>query len=290
MISAVVRVGPLALECEVPDGAAGRAIASWLAAHESGDAGPARRRVRVVLTRGAAEADGLAARCTFRRDPAADVYRDESEAWAACLEGFEEGAAPVAVARVRPRVEGERLWFNVARMWLRAVASVSVALDDVLLMHGCAMVDPASGEATLFVGASGDGKTTMAGRLPGWGRLSDDTVLVDLAGRPAVYGTPFPGKEGLGTTGRGAPLARILVLEPHASELRVTPMSPAEAFEQIVARTFWYVPEGPLVARVLDVAQRLAERVPVSRLASNLDHDVAARPWLDAGEPAVPSC
>ena len=64
----------------------------------------------------------------------------------------------------------------------------------------------------------------------------------------------------------------------------------AEAFEQIVARTFWYVPEGPLVARVLDVAQRLAERVPVSRLASNLDHDVAARPWLDAGEPAVPSC
>lgn len=283
-----VPVGPLSLDCELPPGAPALAVGAWLRSYRHPDAAAVRRRVRVVVDRRGEPAEGLPARCSFVRDPDVDVYRDDSEAWSGTLEGFEGRQRPVARAHVRPAVHGERLWSNVLRMWLRAVAAASVALDDVLLMHGCAMVDPASGEATLFVGASGDGKTTVARRLAGWGRLADDTVMVDLAGPPRVYGTPFPGKEELPTSGRGAPLGRVLVLEPRVPELRVTPMTAAEAFEQVVARTFWYVPQGALVARVLDVAQRLAERVPVARLASNLDHDLATRPWLDVGRRASP--
>lgn len=276
-----MQVGPVALACELPPGAARRAVSGWLGSYAPPAREAVRLRVPVRVDHAGAEVAGRSARVVFRQpETGADRYLDDSEAWAAELEGFASGA-PRARFHVRPAVTGEHLWGNVTRMVLRAVAATAAVRAHALLLHGCALVDPASGGAVLFVGASGQGKTTMARRLPGWTCLADDTVVVDLqpGAPPRVAGSPFPGKEALPRRGEPHRLERILVLEPGAEELAVTPLTAAQSFEALIARTFWYVGDGPLVTLVLDEVQALADRVPVARLASGLGHDLAGRPW-----------
>ena len=161
---------------------------------------------------------------------------------------------------------------------LMTASAVGAIMAGSALVHGCAMVGP-DGVATLFLGASGDGKSTMSRRLPGWRLLADDTVCVEaLQGEPGVWvsGTPFHGSERLPRCGDRVPLARIFILAPHAERLTLTSISSAELYSALVSRVFCPLTDGPVPREVTEWAERVAMRVDGGQLASSLDHDVAA--------------
>jgi hypothetical protein len=192
-----------------------------------------------------------------------------------------DGADVRLTAGIRPR---QRTGGRFPRHLLGTAASVAAVQADALLMHACAMVSP-RGEASLFLGASGDGKTTMTRRLPGWTALADDSVLLEVPEDEEgawVRGTPFAGSERLPRRGERHPLTRIVILEPGAPSLSLTPLRSSERFTAILQRIFCPLTGGPVPARVVELAARLCGRVPGARLASNLDHDVA--PVLGAPE------
>jgi hypothetical protein len=197
--------------------------------------------------------------------------------WALAVRGLGPGETPVADVRFR-RAVGERgVYPEALVMLLRALTATISVLDGALLVHASALV-PAGGSAALVcVGPSGHGKSTMLARLPTAAALADDTVLLHRAapGDWRVYGTPFAGKERRPRLGGPAPVARVLALEPHAPELRLEALAPGAAFREVIARTFWFAREGELSARLMALAHALVAELPVHRLASSLDHDLA---------------
>ncbi|MGB0588728.1 MAG: hypothetical protein ACPGU1_03515 [Myxococcota bacterium] len=166
---------------------------------------------------------------------------------------------------------------------LRMVTTTALVQANALLVHGCAMVSP-TGEATLFLGASGDGKTTMTRRLPGWKVLADDTVLIEgMPGHGALYvsGTPYAGREGLPRCGERVELTRLVVLHPHAASLSFTSLGVADGLQALLKRVFCPLIDGPIPIKVVDLATRVSERVTTYRLSSDLSHDLI--PLFDKG-------
>ena len=111
-----------------------------------------------------------------------------------------------------------------------------------VLLHSFGVIDGQTGR--LFVGVSGDGKSTSA-RL--WEKeesvciLSDDRIIVRKhQGRFWMYGTPWHGEAGLASN-QSAPIEQIFILK-HASQNQVLPLSPADATARLLVRsfpTFW---------------------------------------------------
>ena len=102
-------------------------------------------------------------------------------------------------------------------------------------VHGSGFVD-ADGQATLFAGQSGAGKTTMA-RLwlgePDVTILSDERVILRREGETIwMYGTPWHGDGHIVNPGRGR-LTRIFFLR-HAPANAVTPLSATQAIARSV--------------------------------------------------------
>ncbi len=240
--------------------------------------------VRVTLRRDAQPAPWAERRLARFRWRGADHYEDRCELWTAHLRGFDappasalEAPGPEATARVSSRATDPVLWTRAGVLLARVAAASALPLRGGALLHGCAMVPPQDGAATVFVGASGDGKTTMTRRLPGWRALADDTVAVwPEGGAWVVAGTPFAGKEGLPRDGRPAPLGRLVLLAPGAERVSLEAVPRGPAFRDLTARVMCFVDQGPVVDRTLGVIEALVGAVPVQRLASSLHHDVDA--------------
>ena len=204
-----------------------------------------------------------------------DRYESHAYCWHAWVEGLE--GDDVATARIHNRLalEAADSHLRYLQGLVPALAAPLLLREACLLIHGCALVDPHTGEATLFVGASGDGKTTMVRRLQGWELLADDTVLLDLRGdRAMVSGTIIAGKEGLPRSGKPHPLTRVVPLDPGSDELSLRPIKTDEAFRIWMERIMWFIPEGPLVLRLSELVRDLALTLPAFRLSSNLGHDL----------------
>jgi hypothetical protein len=187
-------------------------------------------------------------------------------------------------------------------------------LDELLIMHrltqekaielhGTGMVR-ANGEANLFVGHSGAGKSTTT-RL--WTAvedvevLSDDRIIVrrndgrddaerkvlrlrDRSASPSghsgqddknekkmrMYGTPWHG-EAMFASPNSAPLTRIFVLE-HGRGNVITPLTPSQAVAELFARSFVPFHRHEYVDSALAFLEELAEAVPVYRYAFEPDH------------------
>ncbi|MDP6945766.1 MAG: hypothetical protein QF464_16565 [Myxococcota bacterium] len=167
---------------------------------------------------------------------------------------------------------------RLQRYLLQSTVAVGVVQADALLVHGCAMVNRA-GEALLFLGASGDGKSTMTTRLPGWTVLADDAVLLEApSGRRdevLVSGTLFSGSEQIPRRGDRHPLRHLVVLKPGTPSLSLTPLEPVDGVFALSRRVFWPLFGGPMTQPLMSLIHRIAERVPAKTLASNLTHDVA---------------
>lgn len=197
--------------------------------------------------------------------------------WVLAVRGLGSGESVVADVRFRRAVTARGVHFEALVMLLRALAATISVLEGGLLVHGSALVPAGGSEALVCVGPSGHGKSTMLARLPTAAALADDTVLLHRTapGDWRVYGTPFAGKERQPRIGGPAPVARVLALEPHAPQLSLEPQHPGAAFREIIARTFWFVRGGTLPGRLMALAHALVAEVPVHRLASSLDHDLA---------------
>ena len=248
-----------------------------------GPAGPS-LHVGVSLRRDTRPATWPERRLARFRWGGGDAYEDRCELWTAHLRGFDAAleatppAALEATALVSSRATDPVLWTRAGVLLARVAAASALPRRGGLLLHGCAMVPPGAAEATVFVGASGEGKTTMTRRLAGWRVLADDTVVVwsdEEAGGFRVAGTPFAGKERLPRDGRSVPLARLVLLAPGAAAASFEEVRRGDAFRAVTARVMCFADRGPLVERTLQVTDRLVGVVGVWRLASSLEHDVA---------------
>ncbi|MFQ3638675.1 MAG: hypothetical protein SNJ62_01515 [Chloracidobacterium sp.] len=160
------------------------------------------------------------------------------------------GPQPYRVAWFDATYQTGRVWYRRDPAVVAAMsAPLEYPLDELLTtnllargrgveLHACAVVDT-DGRGFLFVGQSGDGKTTMA-RL--WSRagatvISDDRVIVrHLDGRWLMFGTPWHGEAAFAEP-VAAPLTRLFVLR-HGPQERSEWLSPGQAAALLFARAF----------------------------------------------------
>jgi len=165
-------------------------------------------------------------------------------------------------------------------------APLDYPLDELLIMHrltqekaielhGTGIVRE-NGEANLFVGHSGAGKSTTT-RL--WTDaevvevLSDDRIIVrhdrSSSTTMRMYGTPWHG-EAMFASPSSAPLTRIFVLE-HGHGNAITPLLPSQAVAELFARSFVPFHRHEYVDSALVFLEELANAVPVYRYAFEPD-------------------
>ena len=145
--------------------------------------------------------------------------------------------------------------------FLRVAYSLALLPAGALLVHAASL--GRGTRAWMFAGPSGSGKTTLTHLSPDATLLSDEISVVRLgAGDTACcYGSPFWGE--LGEAGRNAavPLSAIHFLR-HADRHATTALTPRRALVSLLPNVLFFAAEPALVARVLDVAAGLVERVP----------------------------
>lgn len=139
---------------------------------------------------------------------------------------------------------------------------------ESFLVHAAGVAHGGSGY--LFVGPAGAGKTTVAELSASEQVLNDELCLVRFDGQSAmVQDTPFNGFFPAKVQGK-APLRAVFLLHQGPAH-RLLPVGRTEAaagiFQQVVPPIGLDEPIGPAAqARMLEAADRLAQRVPVRRL------------------------
>lgn len=156
--------------------------------------------------------------------------------------------------------------------YLRIVMAALAYQRGGLLVHGAALV--LDGQAHLFIGQSGSGKSTVVALSPHAVALGDDLVLL----RPTAqgwqaYGTPFwnwQAGQRAGQTSQGA--LRGIYKLVQSPEVRLEPLPRAAAVAELAANC-------PIVNDVpewwpglLGVCRELASAVPVQRLFFRKDN------------------
>lgn len=175
---------------------------------------------------------------------------------------------PGSPAGLWTSVEDE--WFQgVIENYLRAVVAHRLLFGDGMLLHSAAAV--IGDTASVFVGASGAGKSTIARKAFDAGApvLSDDlNAVVGLSGTAEVAQLPFTGDmRDQSTLNRAVPLRSIMVLEK-GDRVHCTGLSRGEAVAALVA-TAPFINCGDHNLEILvEKAVALTGRVPVARLTS----------------------
>lgn len=210
-----------------------------------------------------------------REGEALEALIDRSQGWDARLDledtGVRADFALVDVAGFGADWAPTLMALNVAAA-LRVSLGMAAPRAGALLFHAAALTHPTHG-AALFLGASGEGKTTMSRRLPGWHLLSDDAALVWRT--PSgwfVVGTPLPGKEALPRSLTPAPLSALVVLAANAPELSLTALDHGDSGFQLMSRLLWF---GEPTETLATLIAELTTSVRAFRLSSNLEHEVA---------------
>ncbi len=140
-----------------------------------------------------------------------------------------------------------------------------LALGRGLMFHAAAIEH--LGKGYLFVGNSGDGKSTMSELWSGKGRiLNDDRVVVRFRnGAFRMYPTPWHGSHCV-VTAAGAPLSTIFVLAK-AEEPVVRPLSLAEACCSLLQRSFPPLWSRQGMSYTMTFLEQLARAVSVHELS-----------------------
>jgi hypothetical protein len=145
--------------------------------------------------------------------------------------------------------------------FLRVAYSLSLLEAGGLLVHAASLERGA--RAWLFPGPSGSGKTTLTRVSPGATLLSDEIALVRLGvdGAARCYGSPFWGERGEAGRNEAVELTAVHFLR-HAERHATATLTPRRALQSLLPNVLFFAAEPGLVARVLDVAAALVERVP----------------------------
>jgi hypothetical protein len=134
-----------------------------------------------------------------------------------------------------------------------------------LLFHACGIDD--DGKGYLFLGNSGDGKSTSAKLWfnHGMAVLNDDRIIVrENKGKFWMYGTPWHGdfKE---HASHGLPIRKLFFLR-HGRKNSAQPKSGAEAVSMLLTRSFppFWDKEG--MGFTIEFCQRLISKIPCYEL------------------------
>ena len=144
-----------------------------------------------------------------------------------------------------------------------------------VIFHGSAV---AIGErAYLFTAKSGTGKTTHTNlwlkTIPGSYIVDGDKPILRLTdGGVTVCGTPWNGKEGLGTNAM-VPLKAICLLE-RGEENRIRQITFQEALSTVIGQTY-RSPNRAVLAETLKIIGRLGRQVDFYRLSCNMEDEAA---------------
>ena len=146
-------------------------------------------------------------------------------------------------------------------------------LRDACVLHA-SYVD-IGGEAILFTGPSGIGKSTQAEL---WTRYAgaqvingDRAVLRKQQGRWHVFGYPACGTSGI-CVNRTLPLKAIVVLS-QASENLVQRLSAVEKVRALVSATELYPWDHEEINMALNIAQNLSSEIPILKLCCRPDQE-----------------
>ena len=165
---------------------------------------------------------------------------------------------------------------------LRIVHTLVLAQEGGFLMHAASAIR--NGNAFLFAGVSGAGKTTIS-RLapPDVTLLTDEISYVRKDVRKGVqkqdfsyvaYGTPFTGELAKLGENVSAPISAFYLLA-QGPENRIDPVAPGQAVRELLANVLFFAEDQELVQRSFHAACEFVSRVPVSRLTFVPD----ARVW-----------
>jgi hypothetical protein len=153
--------------------------------------------------------------------------------------------------------------------FLRVAASLALLPAGGLLVHAASLAR--AGRAWVFAGPSGSGKTTLARLSADATLLSDEISIVRLTADGArCHGSPFWGELARAGERTTAPLVALHFLR-HADRHAARPLAPRAALAALLPNVLFFATAPALVARVLDVAGALVERVPAFALGFRPD-------------------
>ncbi len=148
---------------------------------------------------------------------------------------------------------------------LRIVHSLILAREGGLMVHAASAVR--NGNAFLFAGVSGAGKTTIS-RLapPDATLLTDEISYIRSNGHGYIAcGTPFAGE--LAKVGENiqAPLAALYLLQKGPGNA-IEEVSASEGVRRLMENVLFFADDPELVSLVFESVCELVQRVPVYRL------------------------
>lgn len=156
---------------------------------------------------------------------------------------------------------------------LRIVLSRVLPERGVALLHGAGAV--VGSRTWVFFGPSGVGKSTVAAQLAAWPLLSDEIVAIAGSRPPVAFGTPFSGTLDRAGAAGGEPLGALFELAQGAA-LEEQALAQREAVARLMASALVFGDPEPVADALLGICRRVAEAVPVSRLALPATPAVAA--------------
>ncbi len=188
------------------------------------------------------------------------------------------GPEPYRIAWFDPTYQTGCVWYRRLPAVIAAMQTpLEYPVDELLVtnllargrgveLHACAVVDT-DGQGLLFVGQSGDGKTTTA-RLwtpAGATVLSDDRVIVrQCDGQWLMFGTPWHG-EGEFAAPAAAPLSAMFILR-HGTEDTARLLPPGLAAALLFARAFPPFYDAAALDFTVGFLERLVTAVPCYEL------------------------
>ncbi len=148
---------------------------------------------------------------------------------------------------------------------LRILHSLVLATRGGFLLHAASAI--CDGQAYLFSGVSGAGKTTLTRLAPASVTLLTDEISY-VRPSPVGYsasGTPFSGELAKAGENTIAPVSALFFLDK-GPENRVEELSPSEAVRRLMRNILFFAEDHDLVEKLLATACDFVQRVPVRRL------------------------
>ena len=148
---------------------------------------------------------------------------------------------------------------------LRIIHSLILAKRGGFLLHAASVIR--FGQAFLFAGVSGAGKTTISRLAPPDTRLLTDEIsyVVQHDGQYCACGTPFAGELARVGENVSAPIKVVFLLEK-GPENRIEAVDKAEAVRSLLRNILFFAEDAELVNQVFHLVCEFVNKVPVRRL------------------------